>query len=299
VRRLIINADDFGLTSGVNCGIVEAHRHGVVTSTTLMANGPAFAEAATMAQTVPSLAIGCHVVLLDGSPLLSPSEVPTLLSRANESPRFFQGLSGFAARALAHRIDPRQIEAESTAQIRKIQSAGISIFHFDTHKHSHIFPAVLRPLLRAAVACGIRALRNPFPPLGAVPLAVLLSRPGLWKRSAQLKFLRRFAIQFRLAVQEAGLLTPDGTLGVALTGKLDEHLFQMIATHLPEGTWELVCHPGYHDAELQATKTRLKGSRPRELQVLTSTAAKDILERRGIELISFRDLAVTAQNRVF
>jgi len=296
VRRLIINADDFGLTSGVNRAIQEAHQQGVVTSATLMANGPAFAEATASAKMLPSLGVGCHIVLLDGPPLLPPSQIPSLLSRAKGCPRFPQGLSGFAARALARRMDPQQIEAEALAQIRKIQSAGISVSHFDTHKHTHIFPAVLHPLLRAGGACGVRALRNPFPPLSVVPLAMLLSRPTLWKRSTQLKFLRRFASQFRRAVQEAGLVTPDGTLGVAVTGTLDEHLFQMIAERLPEGTWEFVCHPGYNDAALQATRTRLKASRMRELQVLTSSAAKHILERQGIELISFHDLAVARQH---
>ena len=296
MRRLIINADDFGLTSGVNRAIAEAHQHGVVTSATLMANGPAFAEATALAKTAPSLQVGCHIVFLDGSPVLPGSEVPSLLNRSKDCPRFPHELTRFAARALTGRIDPRQIEAEAVAQIRKIQSAGIFISHFDTHKHTHIFPAVLRPLLRAAVACGVRALRNPFPPLGTVPLAVLLSRPTLWKRSAQLNYLRRFASQFRRAVHEAGLFTPDGTLGVALTGILDEHLFQLVAERLPEGTWEFVCHPGYDDAELQATRTRLKASRMRELQVLTSPAVSHILERQGIELISFRDLAATAQN---
>lgn len=291
MRRLIINADDFGLTSGVNRAIAETHQHGVVTSATLMANGPAFAQATALAKTAPSLHVGCHIVFLDGSPILPPSEVLSLLDRTKDCPRFPHGLTGFAVRALTGRIDPQQIEAEAVAQIRKIQSAGIFVSHFDTHKHTHIFPAVLRPLLRAAVACGVRALRNPFPPLGTIPLAVLLSRPTLWKRSAQLKFLRRFASQFRRAVHEAGLFTSDGTLGVAQTGTLDEHLFQLIAKRLPEGTWEFVCHPGYNDAELQAAPTRLKASRMRELQVLTSPAVKHILEIQGIELISFRDLA--------
>ena len=293
MRRLIINADDFGLTSGVNRGILDAHQRGIVTSATLMANGRAFAEAATTAKSAPDLGVGCHIVLVDGCPLLPASEVSTLTTAGENNAHFRSGLAGFAARALAGKIDPGQIEAEAAAQIRNIQAAGVAVSHFDTHKHTHLFPAVLRPLLRAAAKCGVRALRNPFPPEGVVPLPVLFSRPGLWKRYAQLKYLRRFADQFRSAVRNAGLFTTDGTLGVAITGHFDSHLFQTILERLPEGTWEFVCHPGHNDAELQATRTRLKASRVRELEVLTSPEVKAALSRQNVELISFRDLALT------
>ena len=291
MRRLIINADDFGLTSGVNRGILEAYRHGVVTSATIMANGPAFSEASTLAKSVPGLDVGCHVVLVDGCPLLPASEIATLASARESDAHFHGGLAGFAARVLAGKIAPDQIEAEATAQIRKTLAAGVIVSHFDTHKHTHLFPAVLRPLLRAAAKCGVRALRNPFPPEGVVPLAMLFSRIGLWKRYVQLSYLRRFAEQFRLAVREAGLLTTDGTLGVAITGLLNRQLFQNLVERLPEGTWEFVCHPGYNDADLQATRTRLKASRARELEVLSSSEARLVLARQDVELISFRDLA--------
>ena len=172
MRRLIINADDFGLTTGINRGIIEAHQHGIITSTTLMANAPAFGAAVAKAAALPSLAVGCHVVLLDGKPLLPVSEITSLVAGASNGSNFPNGLAGFAARALAGRINPEQVEAEATAQIRKIQAAGISVSHFDSHKHTHMFPAILRPLLKAARACGISALRNPFPPLAEMPLAV-------------------------------------------------------------------------------------------------------------------------------
>ena len=260
-----------------------------------MANGPAFGAAVAKAAALPSLAVGCHVVLLDGKPLLPVSEITTLVAGASKGSNFSNGLAGFAARALGGRINPDQVEAEATAQFRKIQAAGISISHFDSHKHAHMFPAILRPLVKAARACGISALRNPFPPLAEMPMAVLFSRARLWKRHAQLKFLRRFASDFQRAVKEAGLFTPDGTIGIAVTGFLDEKLFRLIVEHLPEGTWEFVCHPGYHDAELDAISTRLKASRACELQVLSSPASRDLLARERIQLISFRDLTSPAE----
>ncbi len=163
MRRLIVNADDFGFTSGVNRAIVEAHTRGIVTSSTLMANGPAFSEAAQMAKTLPRLSVGCHVVLIDGEPVLSAEQLRTLTTRTPAT-HFRDGLKAFAARAITGRIDANEITAEATAQIRQIQSAGIVVSHFDTHKHTHLFPKILRPLLRAASACGVRALRNPFGP---------------------------------------------------------------------------------------------------------------------------------------
>ncbi|MGC1452205.1 MAG: ChbG/HpnK family deacetylase [Candidatus Sulfotelmatobacter sp.] len=286
MRRLIINADDFGLTSGVNRAIVEGHSRGVVTSSTLMANGPAFEEATQLANTIPKLSVGCHVVLTDGVPVLDAEQLPSLTTAA----QFRDGMVTFAARAIAGRIHPDEITAEATAQIRKLQSAGIAVSHIDTHKHTHIFPKVLRPLLRAAADCGVRALRNPFGPRLPLRSSHLLARPGLWTRYAEVRALGQFAGKFREAVDREGFATPDGTLGIVVTGALDETLFDAIARSIPPGTWEFVCHPGYNDADLQAGKTRLRESRETELRVLTLPAARCVLSQQGIELISYRGL---------
>src|SRR5246127_3197377 len=171
VRRLIINADDFGYTSGVNRAIVEAHTHGVVTSSTLMAKGAAFPEAVQMAKTMPQVSIGCHVMLIDGEPVLDSDKVPSL----TEQRRFRDGLKTFAARALAGRIRADEVVAEASEQIRKLQSAGIPVSHVDTHKHTHLFPQILRPLLRAAKECGVRAVRNPFGPRRPMQSSQLLA----------------------------------------------------------------------------------------------------------------------------
>ena len=284
---MIVNADDFGFTSGVNRGIVEAHAHGVVTSATLMANGPAFAGAVQLAKTVPKLSVGCHVVLTDGQPVLAAAQLPSLTTGAH----FRDGMKTFAARAISGRMDASEITAEAAAQIRKIQSAGIAVSHIDTHKHTHLFPKVLRPLLRAAADCGVRAVRNPFGPRLPLRSSDLLARPSLWVRYAEVRVLSRFAGNFREAVDREGFTTPDGTLGIVVTGALDKNLFDAIARSIPEGTWEFCCHPGYNDADLQAGKTRLRDSREIELRVLTLPAARQVLTEEGIDLISYRELA--------
>jgi len=291
VRRLIINADDFGLTAGVNRAIVEAHENGLVSSATLMANGQAFAEAVSLAQSTPRLGVGCHVVLVDGAPLLPRTQVHSLLDRSGNHDgdlRFREGISKFGALALLGRLAADEIEAEATAQIRKLQACGISVTHLDSHKHTHLFPRVLRPLLRAAKSCGIRAIRNPFERIQGSQLA---ASPSLWRRWTEVGVLRSFARQFREAVQQAGIATPDGTLAIVATGALNDRLLRLMVENLPEGTWELVCHPGYNDADLQGIRTRLRQSREQELRILTAQSTRDLLAANGVEIVSFRDLA--------
>jgi hopanoid biosynthesis associated protein HpnK len=287
VRRLIINADDFGLTQGVNRAIVEAHCDGIVTSATLMANGLAFEDANRRASSTPRLSVGCHVVLVDGLPVLR-EQTRTLSNRKFDDGRLYQSLSGFALRAISGKIDADEIEAEATAQIRKLQAAGIVVSHLDTHKHTHIFPSVLRPLLRAARSCGVPAMRNPF---GPVHVSIVAKRPSLWKQFSKVRLLSRLGRTFRSSVQDAGMLTPDGTVGIVATGAMDASLFESIVNSLPEGTWELVCHPGYNDADLGSIRTRLRESRAQELEILTSPEARKILAHSGVRLISYRELA--------
>ena len=286
MRRLIVNADDFGLTAGVNRGIVEAHSNGIVTSTTLMANSAAFDNAVQLSRSNPKLAVGCHVVLVDGPPLLGTDQVPSLLDPDNRN-HFRQNISSIAMRAIGGRLQADEIEAEATAQIRKLQSAGIQVSHIDTHKHTHMFPQVLRPLLRAAQTSGVCAIRNPF---GWIGFSWIASRPRLWRRYGQVRLLNLLAGRFRQAVTTAGMITTDGTVGVVATGALDDRLIHFILETLPEGTWEFVTHPGYNDSDLEAVRTRLRQSRQLELGVLTSATTRRLLDRKGIQLISYRDL---------
>lgn len=285
MRRLIINADDFGLTRGVNRAIAECHENGTVTSATLMANGAAFDDAVRMASKLKGISLGCHIVLVDGPPLLPFPQVSSLLDPHTQ--RFPDALTNVVGRAFSGTLDSNQIEAEVTAQIRKLQDAGIAVSHVDTHKHTHFFPQILRPILRAAKSCGVQAIRNPF---GRLNIRLALTRPVLWKRTVQVGLLNRLSASFRRTVAEAGMIAPDGSLGVIATGALDEGLFRSIIGNLPEGTWEFVCHPGYSDAELDRVQTRLRGSREQELAVLTGDSTPKLLQNHGVELISYREL---------
>ena len=293
VRRLIVNADDFGLTVGVNRAIIDTHLGGVVSSTTLMANGAAFKDAVTAARSVPSLSVGCHVVLVDGRPVSPPGGLDT-------PEKFYSSLSAFSARALLGGFDRDQLVEEVTAQIRKIQAAGIEVTHLDSHKHAHIFPEILSALLRAAKICGVRAIRNPIVPIKALPARLFKGKPQLWKRYGQVRMLQTFSRQFRNQTKRAGLLTPDGVIGVIETGSLGRDgnsagtgegasLLQQTLAALPDGTWEFVCHPGYSDDDLRAAGTRLIESRDEERHLLCSPELREFLNKQKIELIGYRE----------
>jgi hopanoid biosynthesis associated protein HpnK len=279
VSRLIVNADDFGLTAGVNRAILELHRAGVLTSATLMARAGATGEAIELALATPSLGVGCHVVLADGEPALPRREIPSLVNA--RTGRFHPTLGTFLKRLLAGRIRPAEIEAEAGAQIALLQSKELALTHIDTHKHAHSFPAVLRPVLRAARAAGIRAVRNPFEPAWSVRVTPRAS----WLRRAEVSLLRRFEPAFRRIVAEEGFATTEGAIGVLATGTLDAATVSSLLRHLPPGTWELVTHPGYNDSDLAQAHTRLLASREIEREALASIDLKN-----EIELISFSRL---------
>jgi len=294
VRRLIVNADDFGLTAGVNRAIVEGNRSGIVTSATIMANAPAYAEAGALAKATPTLHTGCHVVLIDGQPLTSGSQTlikgATLENTIGMTRQFRSSLKDFARAAIGKKLSAVEIQKEAEAQIARIQSAGITVTHVDSHKHTHMFPQVLRPVLRAARASGVKAVRNPFEPIRAWPIAGMLGAPGMWLRCAGVMSFQLFAREFSKAVREEGMYTTDGTVGIAATGMLNQKTLSAILMALPEGTWELVCHPGYSDDDLRAAGTRLLKSREVELETLTSPETKRLLGRQNIQLVSYADL---------
>ena len=283
MSRLIVNADDFGLTAGVNRAILELHKAGFLTSTTLMARASATGGAIELARTSPLLGVGCHIVLVDGEPALPPARIPSLVR--GSSGRFGSSLGQFLVRLFAGRIRAAEIEAEAAAQIEVLQSKGIKLTHVDTHKHTHMFPAVLRPVLRAARAAGIRAVRNPFEPVWAVRATAGAS----WARAAEVSVLRRMQDRCRQIIAEEGFVTTNGTIAVVGTGVLNAETVRSLLGQLPEGTWELVTHPGYNDADLDKVRTRLRVSREVEIGALAV-----VKEFEGIELISYGRLSAEA-----
>jgi len=289
VKRLIVNADDFGLTSGVNHAISELNKHKALTSASLMARATATEEAIQLALHSQTLGVGCHVVLVDGEPVLSArQDIPWLADPMTG--RFIPTLGDFVwtlyqerARIFGAQPFIAEIESEAAAQIQALQNRGLRLTHFDTHKHTHMFPRVLRPVLRAARASGINVVRNPFEPQWS-----LHATPGApWLRRTQVRLLRTLEPAFRRIVAEEGFVTTDGAIGVLATGTLDSATISSLLRAMPEGTWELVTHPGYNDNDLAKAGTRLLASRELERQALTEAAFAN-----DIELIHFGQLAI-------
>jgi len=283
--RLIINADDFGLTPGVNRAIVELHQAGALSSATLMATGAAFDDAVALARANPTFGVGCHVVLADGIPASPPESIPTLLSPNRRTLR--PKLTDFVRDLLLGRIDEADIEREATAQIRKLQHAGINVTHLDTHKHTHMFPQVTRPLLRVAETHNIRAIRSPF----EARWSWSLGHGGLSRR-LQMALLDRLRKSFTPQPQilRRAVRTTDGSLGISATGDLNQQTLTQITANIPDGTWEIVCHPGYNDADLDRVATRLRGHRVLEYDALLAVIPKILSHPNPPALIHYGDL---------
>lgn len=296
LKRLIVNADDFGMTRGVNRAVLEAHQNGILTSTTLMVTGAAADEAMRLATEAKTLDVGCHVVLLEGSPMLPANEIPSLASRAPDgSTRFRRSFTQFIKAALTGCLHGEDIYREAKAQIACLQAAGFDVLHVDTHKHAHVFPAVFRPLLRAAVDCGVRAVRNPFEPARAMAWSSAWRRRDLWARYVPVRMLRTFAEAFLEECANLGLSTPQGTFGITLTGYADRESFFDLLNRIPAGTWELLAHPAYED-DLWLTLGPRPGAGARELELLLSPATRECIRDNGIVLTSYADVYAGARS---
>lgn len=283
--RLIINADDFGLTPGINRAIIELHQAGALSSATLMATGAAFDDAVALAHANPTLGVGCHIVLTDGTPASSPETIPTLLATNNRTLR--PKLTHFVRDLFLGRIAEADIEREATAQIRKLQQAGIRVTHLDAHKHTHMFPQVTRPLLRVAETHNIRAIRLPFEARWTWSLG-----HGGSARRLQMTLLDQLRKPFNAQPQIRGgsVRTTDGSLGISATGDLNHQSLAQITAAVPDGTWELVCHPGYNDAALDSVTTRLRDHRKVEYDALLAIIPKILSHPNAPALIHYGDL---------
>lgn len=249
-RYLTINADDFGFTRDVNAGIIEAHREGVLTSTTLMANGEAFEDAVNLARATPSLDVGCHLVLVQGNSILTGNALP-------------QKISQLIPMVVSGRLD---VYAELAAQIEKITSAGIRPSHLDTHKHTHLLPKVFRAVVLLAREYSIPFIRLPVDT--TLPLSAVIRR-------------------YYDRMLDPRVRTTDHFLGFRLTGSLTEETFAEALLKLPQGLTEFMCHPGRLSQELAGAKTRLKESRVRELEALLSPRIREIIAAQQIRLTPF------------
>ena len=294
MKNLIVNADDLGWTPGVNRGIVEAFRNGIVTSTSLLANGAAFADGVEMARAAGGLGVGVHLNLTDGAPVTGRESVTSLLNKQGE---FAGGPESLLLRRASRGLLLKEVEREWNAQIQKVRDAGIEPTHLDGHKHVHMLPGLFEIALRLAKRHGIGAIRVS---LEASSLRAALSsganrRAGVvMKQGVQARGLKLLARDAREQAERAGIAAADYFCGIAQTGELTREGVTKFLKSLPEGTTELMCHPGYADTALQNTATRLQDSRQTELEILTDTAIRNLVASQGIRLIDYGFVAQEA-----
>jgi predicted glycoside hydrolase/deacetylase ChbG (UPF0249 family) len=291
LRNLIVNADDLGWTTGVNRGIVEGHREGLITSTSLLANGPAFSEAASLANSNPELGVGVHLNLSDGAPIASPALVKGLL---NDKGTFEGGPESLLLRLARRSVRIDEVELEWDAQIQKIRDARIQLTHLDGHKHVHMLPGLFEAALRLAKKHGIGAIRvsHEDSKLRTVLSAGKEQRTSMvLKQGVQARGLKLLAHDAKELAHRAGIATTDYFCGIAQTGVLMREGVERLLEILPDGYTELMCHPGQVDEELRKSNTRLQQSRGTELAILTDPGIRKLVATQGIRLISFKDMA--------
>lgn len=269
MRRLVVNADDFGFTRDVNSGIVEAHRRGILTATTLMANGAAFDDAVRHARENPQLDVGCHLVLVGGQSLLDPGR------------RLPLTVGAMVKAILLRRLQPHD---ELRAQVAKVLDAGLRPTHLDTHKHTHLFPPVLDAVARISEEFRVRWVRRPFDlPVtpGATP----------WTTRVVSRALQVVRSRFHRVLEQHGCRTTDHFAGFQMTGRFAAGDVTELIRALPEGSTEFMTHPGHHGSELEGARTRLKASRAMELAALTSPEVRRALAESGVMLSRYSDLS--------
>lgn len=285
-RRLIVNADDFGMSRGITDGVILAHRFGFLTSASLMVNMPATEYALSRLATVPKLGVGIHLNICQGRPVLAASEVRSLV----DSGGHFHPPSTMVRKLWHWRVSEREIEAEFRAQIRWMADRGVTPTHADSHHHMHMYPAAVLPFVRALRAERVQCTR-----------AACCSR---WPKNRTLGGPHRGSLARRIIVQTyrralhaivfRNLGAADSRVSFVLRdgqhlGSLGEQ-WKASLEHLPEGTYELACHPGFFEKGFSETD-RIHVQREEELDYLTDTQLRAVVERRGIQLITYRALS--------
>ena len=273
-RLLVVTADDFGLTDGVNRAVVRSHREGIVTSASLLAVGRAYRAAVELAQCTPTLAVGVHLAVVgEDPPLLAASEVPSLVEGTGHFPRSYHSV---LRRAVLGRLNIEDVRREFRAQVERVLSDGVAVSHLDTHQHLHLWPPIAQVVSELAREFGIRAVRLPRShrrsPVG---LGVSVLAAALARRldGAGLRHTADFA-----GLDEAGAM--DRALTAALSGLGGRG----------GATAELNAHPGEAgDPDLARFTWGYRWDR--ELAALTDPALPALIRDTGFRLVSWAEVA--------
>ena len=284
LRYIIINADDFGRHAEINRAVEEGLVHGCLRSATVMPGGAAFAGAIDIARRHEELGLGVHFTLVDGHPILPPEEIPSLVGSEGD---FLPDHTALLKRYLKGGVNLEEVRRELAAQLQKIEATGIPISHVDSHQHMHTLPGIIDIVLDLAARAGIRAVRTPRTPLFAGAfggLGQLVGRLGLstLARLAACKAHRR------------GLLTPDHFAGIVAGEAVSEGELLHLIAHLPQGTTEVMMHPGTKNDVLQED-SGWQHDFESELAAILSPRVEAALQKAEVEPVNFCHLYGTAQ----
>ena len=282
MKRLIVTADDFGLTLGVNEAVEEGHRRGILTAASLMVTGEAAVDAVARAKRLPKLGVGLHLVLVDGVPVLPPEQIPDLVGGDG---KFSANVLTQGIRIFCWPAARRQLVAEMRAQFEAFRATGLTLDHVNAHHHFHLHPTIQKTLVRLAGEYGIRAVRLPLEP----PLA---SWKAGGRRLAWLTgFLEgRHARRLRRRLDAAGIAHNDWVFGLGDTGALTPDRVRRYLEDLPDAVSEIYFHPATRRPSVWPANYQCQ----RELEALVDPEAQAVIARRGIEVIPFAALGRAA-----
>ena len=280
MKRIILNADDFGRHPCINEAVVKGLTKGCLRSASLMAVGQAFDEAIQICKQHPELGTGLHLTLIDGRPVLPASEIPSLVTGTG---CFYADHNTFLKHFLRGHIRLDEVRRELTAQLQKMQSAGIQPDHIDSHQHMHVLPGIIDIALGLAKAASIPALRIPTAPL-KTPNGLLSDGIGAFIGRAGLHSLAALA---RWKADRAGLYAPEHFAGIVAGDAVDQAYLVAILKHLPEGTTEVMLHPGTNNLLLQA-ECNWDHDFIKELEAITAPEIRTLMTRNHIECTNFQ-----------
>jgi hopanoid biosynthesis associated protein HpnK len=277
-RKIIINADDFGLCDGVNRAVVQAHTQGILTSTTIMANMPAARQAVELAKQLPTLGVGVHLNLFGGKPV---SKDPCVARLLNADGEFTYSPSRLSLLSVVSRKIRNAIAAELAAQIQWVIDNGLKPTHLDSHKHIHNFPAIFPIVCELAKNFRIAAIRWPFEPkeVSYEPWP----SPGEEgrKRAGIIRVMAK--INWR---QNPTFFKTQAVLGIAHTGGINIDFLEAAIINNRAETVEIITHPGFIDG-LDPTKTRLVQQRKVELDALCDRKIKEYFKEAAVKLVHY------------
>jgi hopanoid biosynthesis associated protein HpnK len=280
VKRLIVTADDFGLSVPVNEAVEHAHCKGVLSAASLMIGAPAAEDAVERARKLPSLGVGLHLTLLNGRPVLSPDQIPGLIG---PNGRFFTDPLRFG---LALYVSPelqRQANAEIEAQFERFAAMGLKLDHVNAHRHFHLHPVVFKSIMEIAPRFGRPPVRTPFEPF--IP-SFKAGRSRALRRMLSSAFYFAQTRRMRRFLQEAQIPSNDNLFGLNDSGALTERLLLGFLDNLPDGTTEIYCHPATRSWE--GADNLPSSYRPEsELAALLSPVVKNAIEGHGLWPLSF------------